>query len=370
LSVDAVAEEPVRLAGRIPVRNLWLLLLYASDLGRYFGQFTGMVEESPDLPSLIGRLLAYAVERRLRRNLSRGYMRKEAILSRIRGRIDIRRTYTHDLLSVGRVAVRFDDHTIDTPRNRFVRAALDAVAGRIADADISHRCRRLAGDLARLGVSGVRPSRATVSSDQLGRNDAEDVLMITLAQIVFDLVLPSEHEGDRTLVQLDRDEMIVWKLFEKAIGNFYEVELDATSGWRVQQGRRLQWQYSDASSGIDTVLPNMQTDIILENRSAGRRIVIDTKFTSIFSSSAYRETLLKSGYLYQMYAYLRSQENIGDPLCDSAEGILLHPAIDADVDENIIIQGHRVRFLTVNLARPSSEILAFLRAIPASNLSR
>jgi 5-methylcytosine-specific restriction enzyme subunit McrC len=194
--------------------------------------------------------------------------------------------------------------------------------------------------------------------------------MITLARIVFDLVLPSEDEGDRALVQLDRDGMIVWKLFEKAIGNFYAVELGATLGWRVQQGRRLQWQYNDASAGINRVLPNMQTDIILENRSAGRRIVIDTKFTSIYSSTAYRDTILKSGYLYQMYAYLRSQENNGDPLCDNAEGILLHPAIDVDVDERITIQGRRIRFLTVNLARPSSEILTFLRAIPTTNLSR
>jgi 5-methylcytosine-specific restriction enzyme subunit McrC len=370
MSVAAEAEHPARLSGRIPVRNLWLLLLYASDLGRYAGQFAGMVEESPDLPSLIGRLLTYAVERRLRRNLSRGYMRKEAILSRIRGRIDIRKTYAHDLLSVGRVAVRFDDHTIDTPRNRFVRAALDTLAGRVPEADISHSCRRLAGDLGRLGVSGVLPSRAAISADRLGRNDAEDLLMITLARIVFDLVLPSEDDGDRALVQLDRDGMIVWKLFEKAIGNFYAVELGATSGWRVQQGRRLQWQYNDASAGIDMVLPNMQTDIILENRSAGRRIVIDTKFTSIYSSTAYRDTILKSGYLYQMYAYLRSQENNGNPLCDNAEGILLHPTIDVDVDERITIQGRRIRFLTVNLARPSSEILTFLRAIPASNLSR
>ena len=164
--------------------------------------------------------------------------------------------------------------------------------------------------------------------------------------------------------------MIVWKLFEKFIGNFYAAELDATSGWRVHQGRRLKWRLSDSSPGIDIVLPNMQTDIILENQSLARRIVIDTKFTSIFSSSAHRETLLKSGYLYQMYAYLRSQENTDDDLCDSAEGILLHPAIGADVDENITIQGHRIRFMTVNLGRPSSEILASLRAIPASILSR
>lgn len=362
-AVKAV-QESAGFIGRIPVRNLWLLLLYASDLGRYLGQFDAAVEESPDLPSLIARLLAYAVERRLRRNLSRGYVRRQAILSRVRGRIDIKRTHTRDLLSLGRVAVRFDDHSIDTPRNRFVRAALDAISSRVADADLSHRCCRLAGDLGRLGVAGIRPSRADMSSDRLGRNDADDLLMMTLARIVFDMVLPSEEEGVHALTRLDRDEMIVWKVFERAVGNFYAAEIDSLSGWRVQQGRRLQWQYGAASSGIETVLPNMKTDIILENLSAGRRIIIDTKFTSIFSSTAYREAVLKSGYLYQMYAYLRSQENDGDPLSDDAEGILLHPTIDVNVDESIEIQGHRIRFVTVDLARPSLEILAQLRRLP------
>jgi 5-methylcytosine-specific restriction enzyme subunit McrC len=365
-AVASVTDQP-RLIGRIPVRNLWLLLLYAADLARYFGRFDAAVEEAPDLPSLIARLLAHAVERRLRRNLSRGYVRKDAVLTRVRGRIDIIKTYTQDLLSLGMVAVRFDDHTIDTPRNRFVRAALDAVAGRVTDPDLSHRCRTLAGDLGRLGVGGVRPSRAAMSADRLSRNDADDLLMITLARIVFDLVLPSEEEGNRSLTQVERDERLVRKLFEKAVGNFYSVELSANSGWRVHQGRWLYWPREAASPGIDAVLPNMKTDIILDNPSIGRRIVIDTKFTSIFSSTAYREAVLKSQYIYQMYAYLRSQETGIDPLAENAEGILLHPAIDANVDESIVIQGHRIRFLTVDLTRPSAEILDFLRSVPNSN---
>ncbi len=188
--------------------------------------------------------------------------------------------------------------------------------------------------------------------------------MVTLARIVFDLVLPTEEAGDRVLTALNHDEVLVRKLFEKAVGNFYAAELDRASGWQVRQGRRLYWALGDASAGINTVLPNMKTDIILENVSAGRRIVIDTKFASIFARTEYREAVLKSGYLYQMYAYLRSQEGGNDPLSAGAEGILLHPAIDADVDEMVTIQGHRFRFTTVNLAGSSDQILARLRTLP------
>ena len=68
-------------------------------------------------------------------------------------------------------------------------------------------------------------------------------------------------------------------------------------------------------------------------------------------------------YIYQMYSYLRSQEMYHDPASINAEGVLLHPAIDTDVDEGVTIQGHRIRFVTVNLARPSAEILSRLRSL-------
>src|SRR4051794_25991635 len=86
----AVLANPARpvMDGRILVRNLWILLLYASDLARFGSRLDAAVEDSPDLPDLIARLLCFAVERRLRRNLSRGYRRAEAVLSRVRGRID------------------------------------------------------------------------------------------------------------------------------------------------------------------------------------------------------------------------------------------------------------------------------------------
>jgi 5-methylcytosine-specific restriction enzyme subunit McrC len=59
---------------------------------------------------------------------------------------------------------------------------------------------------------------------------------------------------------------------------------------------------------------------------SGQRIVIDTKFTSIVTSGWYREETLRSGYVYQIYAYLRSQVGRGDSFADCASG-LLHPSI-------------------------------------------
>ncbi len=187
--------------------------------------------------------------------------------------------------------------------------------------------------------------------------------MVTLARLVFDVVLPTESEGSNALTRAERDDIMLRKLFEKAIGNFYALELSTQDGWRVSQGQRFEWPVQRATPGIDAILPGMKTDIILENVSAERRIIIDTKFTDALTRTAYRESVLKSGYLYQMYAYLRSQED-NNELAKNAEGWLLHPVTGISIDETLCMQGHDIRFVTIDLMLPSLELLQRLRNLP------
>ncbi|MER9843512.1 5-methylcytosine-specific restriction endonuclease system specificity protein McrC [Mesorhizobium australicum] len=365
LSGGSEADQRVgRLIGRIPVRNIWLLFLYASDLARFYGQHGAAIEESPDFPGLIARLLCYAVDRRLRRNLSRGYQKKQAVLTRVRGRIDLLETFAGDLLSKGMIACRFEEFTFDTPRNRLVRAALGELATRVDELPLRHECVRLAGDLGRHGVSGLTPSRAELSADRIGRNDADDLLMVSLAKLVFDLVLPTEDAGGHVTTRVEKDAVLVRRLFEKAVGNFYKAELRHL-GWSVQQGKSLNWQIEYLTPGSASLFPGMLSDIILEHKGLGRRLIIDTKFTSVFGRSQHREAVLKSGYIYQLYTYLRSQERQHDPLSVTATGMFLHPTIDTDVDEAVRIQGHEVRFSTVDLSQSTGSILARLRGLVA-----
>jgi len=363
---DAVADDNT-LVGTIPVRNIWLLFAYASDLTEFYSQHESAVEASPTVPDLVARLLNQTVENRLRRSLSRSYETRSAVVTRVRGRINLLQTLSHDLLNRGEVACVFEDFTIDTPRNRFVRAALNAVAPYVSDAEVARHSRALARRLGAMGVSGERPSRAEIGRDKLGRNDRADKMMIALATFVFDALIPSMESGGFLRPKVDQTAQLVRRLFERAIGNFYAAELRVDCGWGVRQGRKLHWPLEAKSEGLLDVLPNMEADIVLEHTSSARRLIIDTKFTSIFTRSLYRERVLKSGYLYQIYGYVRSQEDARDPASLSASGLLLHPAIGANIDECAVIQGHRFRFATIDLTGKTEDILARLRSF-ASDL--
>jgi len=100
----------------------------------------------------------------------------------------------------------------------------------------------------------------------------------------------------------------------------------------------------------------MKTDIILENKVVGHRLIIDTKFNAITKKGWHRDQTLRSGYIYQMYAYLRTQERGEDSMSLNSMGMLLHPSVGVDMDESITTQGHQIRFYTVNLGESADRI--------------
>ncbi len=353
---------PWRSQAGIPVRNLWLLLAYASGLARFLDPVGTQVDEDAELPDVLGRVLVAAVERRLRRGLSRGYELKWATPNRVRGRIDWLSTETAQLLSKGKIACRYDDLTHDTPRNRLIVAALLAASKTVKSRQVARQCLGHARMLIDVGVTPVRPSRFEMSRERFGRNDEHDEVVVRTAELILDMKLPSENDGDYRISRLDHDEILLRQIFEKAVAGFYSLELHGRDGWKVGKQSIIDWHGTDATDGLRAILPTMHLDVVLE-KTASRRIIMDTKFTGIIKPRRYDGQGLKSAHIYQIYSYIRSQAGYDDTLANEAEGILLHPAIDQTLDEAITIQGHRIRFVTVDLAAEASVLRERLREI-------
>lgn len=346
----------------IPIRNLWLLMLYASDLYRHLGAARTGAEENPDeIPELVARVLADLVERRLRRNLCAGYVARERTLDRVRGRIDVLKTTRGRLLERGRVACRYEELTLDTPRNRYVRAALDSLVRSVRTPEVARRCRVLAGTMGAMGVAAGRPTDAEALGPRLGAHEKGDAPMIAAARLAFDLALPTEAAGVRALLAPDCDETWLRKLFERAVGGLYGVALEP--GWRVSTGDVLHWPVETASLGLAMILPEMRLDIRLEHPATGRRLIVDTKFTRMLHANKYGQERMKSEYLYQIFVYVRA-------FAPETIGVLLHPSVGLDLFECGTIQGHELRFVTVDLTGSASAIRArILAAVVHSPLS-
>lgn len=345
----------------IPVRNLWLLFLYASELYEHLpAEQRVSAENNPaGLPELAARILCDAAEHTLRRNLSVGYVERHETLTSVRHRIDHLSTVRGAQLQRGHVTCYFDDLTNDTPRNRYFTAALHLAGRRLRastiDPDIAVRCLSLTSQLERAGVTLDRPNPNTPRRQVYGHYDRRDRRTMAAAQLVVESLMPSYATGKAQVHPLRHTHRSLRKLFEASMRNFYRVNLpDCRVG-----ARDLSWP-SDGE--LDSLFPAMRTDITVD-RPDGSRLIIDTKFTSALSAGAiHHEPRLRSGHLYQLYAYLNTQSQRGDPAADRAEGLLLYPSTDLAPNINVsaAMQGHKLNIATVDLNMPPAEIRARL----------
>ncbi len=111
---------------------------------------------------------------------------------------------------------------------------------------------------------------------------------------------------------------------ERFVRNFYRMHL---SGFTIN--REFLYWHDELQCAF---VPTMKTDISISQMAAPyRRIIVDTKYSVHTLSLNFGVQKFKSEDLYQMYAYLRTQEHVSSPH-QIAEGILLYPTTSYDVD--------------------------------------
>ena len=72
----------------------------------------------------------------------------------------------------------------------------------------------------------------------------------------------------------------------------------------------------------------MIPDLVLQERSSGQMVILDTKFTAhSLVENQWGKPVFDSSHLYQVYAYLKSQEHLSEAH-PQRSGILLYPAVE------------------------------------------
>lgn len=334
----------------IPVRNAWYLLLYAWDLVRWKSQWLGQSEAAPELLGLLARVLSDGTTSLIRRHLGRSFDQGKGEIRGVRGKVDFSASTKRLSFERGRPFCHFPELTIDTLRNRIIRSTLNRLAHdpRIRAGGGRAEGERLRYDLmvavrAMDGVSLIEVQGADFAKLQLGRSDQAYRLPLAICELVYRLQMPEETSGDAPMVGLLRDELAFARLFEKFVRNFFRVHLPDC----VVKSEQLNWPDELGSA----YAPVMLTDTTIETRrGVRRRLVIDTKYYAQHLNQRYEGVgKVHARNLYQMYAYLRTQEGRGEQF-GSAEGALLYPSTGGYFAETMLVQGHRIHVRTLDLS--------------------
>lgn len=340
----------------IPIRNLWYMLLYAwGELPIKGPGAKQDIENAPTLDALLAIVLSQLVKQRIRIGVGRNYIEEKFELRGIRGRIHFTECVKNRSFEHGKAFCEYQQYSINVPKNQIIRSTLMRLVqtgnfgpDRTQTESIKRVVRRLVRDMEGVDLIELKP--ATIHRQQLGRNDRDYRLMLAICDLILLRQMPADDTGQSNLPDFDRSALELPKIFERFIANFYRIHLN---GWNITSQKLLGWHEKKRSK----YLPLMHPDIVLEEKSSGRILMIDTKFTPrSVVENRWGGYGFNSSHLYQIYAYLKTQEHTSEYHL-RASGILLYPAINSiHLTESIELQDHTIRIENIDLTASWQEI--------------
>jgi 5-methylcytosine-specific restriction enzyme subunit McrC len=332
----------------IPIRNLWHMLLYAWNEPVIQNQVSmGDVERAPSLDALLAIILMKLIQQRMRIGLGHGYVPASGRLRAVRGRVDFAESLKQQTFVHGEANCDFQQYSLNEPRNQIIRSTLARLIqlGKFGHDEgeaeaLRHQLRWLVRNLNRVDMTEL--TLDSVRRLALAQNDNDYRLMLTVCELILMRQMPFDVDGTHPLPSVDRDTLILYRVYERFVANFYRMHL---KGWDVHAQKRLDWHAQEANSHLPSMIP----DLLLRERRSGRIVILDTKFTaSSLVENQWGKAVYDSAHLYQLYAYLRSQEQLSAEY-RSAEGILLYPTVQNRLSERIQLQDHMIRIESVDL---------------------
>jgi 5-methylcytosine-specific restriction enzyme subunit McrC len=355
----------------IPVRNIFYLLLYAWDEFRNGSPQDFGVDDSPDLPNLLAKVLNDGVHRLLRRGLDRGYIGTTEETRSPRGKLRLDLMTKQQSMLRGFAICDVDELTPDVLHNQILRASIASLAN-CADVDKAQR-RELQATLRHMsGVSVIKLTASLFHRVQLSRNISQYGFLMRLCELVFDKSLPDEKGTGSRFLNILEDEITMSRVFEKFLKNFYKSELPA---FKVE-APKIVWEATAINQEDLSYLPEMRTDITL--CSSTQAIIVDAKYhkdtlTNKYRSDDVSKKSVKSQDLYQLSTYLAHaphQKFMKREPESKLSGMLIYPSIGRQIRLNFEILGVPVKVATVDLSAEWKEIDLELKELinPTNNI--
>lgn len=264
------------------------------------GELAALDTQRRDFLELLARLFADRLRAAVRRGLPRRYAEREEDLGMLRGRLDVKRQFTHLAVRPDRLACRFDELSEDTPLNRVLKAAIARLARIARSAENVRALAELAARFESVGDSRL-PLREPV---RLDRTNTAFHGLHRLARLFLAGEWQSTASGPAPGFALL---FPMNELFEEFIG---------CSLRRALAPRPVHLQHGALHALADedgTAIFRLVPDAVIDSPTGA--VIVDTKWKRL--NPRERDLKVASSDIYQMLAYARAY--------GAARAILLYP---------------------------------------------
>jgi len=327
---------------QIPIENIYFLLCYAWNKLDEKERVNVAIDDKTELLDLFAKVLINATKMLLKRGIDKNYIDHTEELAGVKGKVQISQTLKSNLLFKQRTICSFDDFSANIILNQILVSTIYRL---IRTKGLDKQLKSELVSLQRMlsGIDQIEITNPLFKQVRLSRNNRFYGFVMNVCQIIHESTFPSEEQGKFKFSDFTRDDRKMNQLFEAFIRNFYRIE---QKKYKTVKKETIKWQFDNIDNDSYQYLPQMETDITLENDT--EKVIIDAKFYRETMTLNYDKERIKSANLYQLFSYLLNQHD-SNLKTHKATGILLYPTIETDYNLNFKYLGHKILIRTVNL---------------------
>jgi 5-methylcytosine-specific restriction enzyme subunit McrC len=317
----------------IPIQNIYYLLCYAWNKLVERDLIEVSAEESPDLLNLLARLLLNGTKTLLKRGLEQQYLTETEVYQGIKGKLEVGQSLRKNLFQKGLAVCEYDELSVDILANQILKTTLQNLYKTEGlEANLRHEIKSIIWRMN--GVNEKQITDSVFKQVRIHRNNSFYDFLLNISELIHQNLLPNQENGHFKFKDFLQDERQMASLFEEFIRNFYKIEVSEAKVYRED----LRWKMLGENGAF---LPKMQTDISI--KLGNRKLIIDAKYYTETLQKYYNTQKIHSQHLYQLFAYLKNQEN------PQAEGILIYPTTEKSLSLIYTYEGHKISIETLNL---------------------
>lgn len=337
----------------IRIQNIYYMLAYAFQVLHEQGYKDVATEDFENTAELLSAILCRGVSVQIKRGLCRQYITNEEPLGSPRGKIEIGESIKTQAIRKKQLVCSYDEFSVDAYTNRIIKTTMMVLLrANIAKAR-KKELRKLLIYFDGVSVLDIH----TINWDiQYDRNNQTYRMIIEICYLVIKGLLQTTADGSTRIMDY-ADEQTMAKLYEKFILGYFQREHPEIKAYSPQ----IAWQVTD---GYRTLLPTMQSDIVISNRKTKKTLIIDAKYYShnMQMKAPYMTQTLHSGNLYQIFTYVKNWSAAPD---ETISGMLLYARTDDAIqpDNDYQMSGNQISVKTLDMDSDFTEIAAQLDAI-------
>lgn len=339
----------------IRVKNIYYMLAYAFHVLEGQGYKKIAVENFENTANLMAAILSKGIEQQVKRGLGKDYLPQNAVLSSLRGKIDISESIKTQSILRRQMICAYDEFSVNSYMNRIIKTTMLTLLK--ADISQTHK-KQLHKSLLYFSEVSLIDLKGVDWNIRYNRNNQHYRMLISICYLVNKGLLQTQTDGKVKLMDF-LDEQRLHRLYEKFILEYFRREFPNIKA----NASQVPWQLDD---DVRDLLPIMQTDIMLSH--GNKILIIDAKCYSRTTHNLFGTAKLHSSNLYQIFTYVKNKEYelAGQP--HEVSGMLLYAKTDNDIspDKDYSMSGNKICIRTLNLDADFSAIKKQLNRIALS----